>query len=137
MSPKTTHVRKPATATDRRQRLRDAQAAEARALTQVGLADGRVANATRRLTNACRDLGAARQVLCSISGIDRAATLLGLGRGELRRSLTTHHDDEAAAQQTAAHETEADERPPRPDERPRAAVPTTVSTASTGSDSNV
>ncbi len=91
-----------------RERLREAQTAEANALAVVCAAEAKVAAALARrdkaratadtwVAEANTVLDAARAELASISGVDRAALLLGIGRGELRRSLTSVTDQGGAA----------------------------------------
>src|SRR5262249_28932687 len=83
-----------------RERLRAAQAAEARAVSAVLAAEAKVEAAIAKrdkayaaadswvaAANAVRD--AARLDLASVSGVSRAAVLLDITKTELRRSLST------------------------------------------------
>src|SRR5438874_358068 len=81
-----------------RARLREAQAAEARAVVAVYSAEAKVRAAITRRdgAHAVADAWVAeaavvrdrsRAALVSISGLDRAAMLLGIDKPELRRSL--------------------------------------------------
>lgn len=83
-----------------RDRLRAAQAAETRAVANVLAAEAKVAVAIakREKAYAAADtwvaaantvLDAARTELASVSGVDRAAALLGITKPELRKSLGT------------------------------------------------
>src|SRR5437879_13818348 len=81
-----------------RQRLREAQAVESRAVAAVYAAEAKLgtaitkrdkAHATAQLcvAEAGDVLDRARADLVSVSGVDRAALLLAIGKPELRRSL--------------------------------------------------
>ena len=91
-----------------RERLREAQAVEARTVAAVYGAESRVERAAAKrdrarevadvwVTDAVRVLDRARADLVSVSGVDRAALLLGLSRSELRRSLATASTQDGAA----------------------------------------
>ena len=67
-----------------RARLRDAQKAEAIALRQVEVADRLRQRAQRALKEAEASFQAAQLELVRVSGLDRAALLLGLPVDELR-----------------------------------------------------
>jgi hypothetical protein len=82
-----------------RERLRDAQTAEARAVTAVYAAEaGRDAAIERRdqawaaaaaLVDAAEDdLAVARAAVVTVSGLDRAAVLLGTAKADLRKATT-------------------------------------------------
>jgi hypothetical protein len=88
---------------DARQRLRDAQAAETSAVTAVyasetALAravakrDAAYAAATVAVEREVEALRGARGVLIKTSGLDRAALLLGMSRGQLRQSSRVQRD---------------------------------------------
>ena len=90
-----------------RERLREAQAVEARAVVAAYIAEAKVATAiTKRdkahaiaegwVAEATDLLDRARADLVSISGTDRAALLLGIGKPELRRSLSAANAMESA-----------------------------------------
>lgn len=90
-----------------RERLREAQAAESRAVASVYAAEAKVEAAIIKRDNAratadgwvadATDLrDQARADLVSVSGADRAALLLGLGKLELRRSVAACSQDGAA-----------------------------------------
>lgn len=68
-----------------RNRLRDAQQAEARALSQVGAAAKARARVAARLHDADTALARAQAAVVETSGLDRAAYLLDVDRAELRR----------------------------------------------------
>ncbi len=91
-----------------RERLREAQAAEARAVTAVYAADAErdkaiarrdeaVAAATTVVEAADADLAAARAGLVAVSGVDRAAILLGATRSELRRAAAASANGDTAS----------------------------------------
>lgn len=91
-----------------RDRLREAQAAETRALATVCAAETKVASAIAKRDKACATadswvadansvLAVARADLVSVSGVDRAALLLGISKTELRRSLSSASDLDGAA----------------------------------------
>lgn len=82
-----------------RERLRAAQAAEARAVTAVCFAedvlvgvrrkrDSAVAKADAAVAKAEQVVAAAQAELVAVSGLDRAATLLGHEKVVLRRALS-------------------------------------------------
>ena len=90
-----------------RERLREAQAVEARAVVAAYVAEAKVATAiTKRdkahaiaeewVADATGLLDRARADLVSISGADRAALLLGISKLELRRSLSTANAPDGA-----------------------------------------
>lgn len=104
---RTSPARKPADP-HARERLREAQAAETRALAAVCVAEAKVASATARrdrayaaadvwVSEAGAKLDTARADLATVSGVDRAALLLGISKAELRRSLATASDRAGAA----------------------------------------
>lgn len=81
-----------------RERVRQAQAVETRAVAAVCAAEAKVAKVTAQrdkaravadawVAGASARLDAARAELAAVSGVDRAALLLGIGKTELRRSL--------------------------------------------------
>jgi hypothetical protein len=83
-----------------RQRLRQAQLAESRALSRVCDAEARLKTAIARRDSAYATadgwvaaasalLDGARAELAVVSGLDRAALLLGIGKAELRRSAVS------------------------------------------------
>lgn len=91
-----------------RQRLREAQAVEARAVADVCVAEAKVrtaitkrdkaqAIADRWVAGATELLDRARADLVSVSGVERAALLLGIGKPELRRSLAANNSQDGAA----------------------------------------
>ena len=91
-----------------RERLREAQAVEARAVVAAYVAETKVATAiTRRdkaqaiaerwVADATDLLDRARADLVSISGADRAAMLLGISKPELRRSLSAANSPDGGA----------------------------------------
>ena len=91
-----------------RERLREAQAAETRALAAVCDAEAKVASATARRERPALPPtpGSPRRPRCStplaptstvVSGVDRAAALLGISKSELRRSLPSATDRDGAA----------------------------------------
>lgn len=71
-----------------RERLREAQVAEARAVAGFFAARGRVTAAASGLDEAERRLAEATGRVIAISGSDRAMTLLGIEKTELRAILT-------------------------------------------------
>jgi hypothetical protein len=90
-----------------RERLREAQQAEARALTvvcssEVALArvcrqrDEVIAAASARVAAFERELATVQASLVSISGLDRAAVLLGLEPSVLRKAVVTAADANAS-----------------------------------------
>lgn len=104
---RTSVARKPADPRAR-QRLREAQALESRAVAtvcaaeaKVGLAvakrDKAVAVADGWVTGAREVLDRARSDLASVSGVDRAALLLGIGKPELRRSMASRNSQDGDA----------------------------------------
>lgn len=91
-----------------RERLREAQATEARAVAAVYAAeagrdkaiarrDEAIAAATAVVDAADADLAAARAALVAVSGVDRAASLLGATRSELRRASAATANGGAAS----------------------------------------
>lgn len=91
-----------------RERLREAQAAETRALATVCDAETRVAAAIAKrdrayatadswVAEANATLDVARADLASVSGADRAALLLEISKTELRRSLASASGLDGAA----------------------------------------
>ena len=70
-----------------RDRLREAQQAEARALKEVDAAANVRDRAAKRLHDADCALARAQAAVVASSGLDRAAYLLDVGRAELRRRL--------------------------------------------------
>jgi hypothetical protein len=91
-----------------REHLREAQAAEAGALATVCAAEAKVASmvAKRDKARATADawvaeasalLDTARSELAAVSGLDRAAVLLGINKNELRRSLSSASTQGGAA----------------------------------------
>lgn len=91
-----------------RERLREAQAAETRALAAVCAAEAKLASAAARrdkahaaadawVTTASTLLDEARADLATVSGVDRAALLLGIGKTEVRRSMASANGQDGAA----------------------------------------
>lgn len=91
-----------------RERLREAQVAEAHAVAEVCAAEAKVATTIAKrdkarltadawVTEANEVLDRARAGLVSVSGLDRAALLLGIARPKLRRSLTSGSSRDGAA----------------------------------------
>jgi hypothetical protein len=89
-----------------RERLRAAQQAEARAVTAVCTAQASLAGVSRKrdatiaaanstVTTAENALARTQAALVDISGLDRAAALLGIDKATLRRAVatTTSHSD--------------------------------------------
>ena len=70
-----------------RDRLREAQQAEARALHAVDAAAATRARAARHLEAADQQLAEAQAVVAATSGLERAAYLLDLDIAELRRRV--------------------------------------------------
>ncbi len=70
-----------------RDRLREAQAAEARTIAGFYAATERVAAAGEALAEAERELASAASAVVAGSGAERAAVLLGLTPGELRAKV--------------------------------------------------
>jgi hypothetical protein len=70
-----------------RERLREAQVAEARALTAVYTAEAALTAALEEAARADAALAVARATLIGRSGLDRAASLLAVSKTELRRSV--------------------------------------------------
>jgi hypothetical protein len=90
-----------------RERLREAQAAETQALSAVCIAEAKVesaivkrdkayATADSWVADANAVLDTARSELASVSGVDRAALLLGISKTELRRSVASASDLDGA-----------------------------------------
>jgi hypothetical protein len=84
-----------------RERLREAQEAEARALTVVCAAEAAlegarakreavIARATATVDQSEAELAHAQAGLVKVSGLDRASVLLGLDRVGLRRTIAGH-----------------------------------------------
>ena len=84
-----------------RERLREAQEAEARAVTVVCAAedalagacakrDAVIAKATATVEQAEAELATARAGLVKVSGLDRASVLLGFDRVGLRKTIAGH-----------------------------------------------
>ena len=85
-----------------RERLREAQAAESRAVAAVcaagealsracGRREATVAAATVKVEQAHAVVAHAQAALIAVSGLDRAAVLLGVDAGELRKNAGTRH----------------------------------------------
>jgi hypothetical protein len=72
-----------------RDRLRDAQQAEVRALKDVDAATRTRARAAKRLDDADAALAKAQAAVAATSGLERAAYLLDLQPAELRRRVRT------------------------------------------------
>lgn len=70
-----------------RDRLREAQQAEAHALRMVDAAARTRSRAAERLRDADSDLARTQAAVGAISGVQRAAFLLGLDPAELRRRI--------------------------------------------------
>lgn len=99
-----------------RERLRAAQRQEAQAVARVVTAqdglgraiakrDSIVATADQSVQRAQRALAIAQRALVETSGLDRAAVVLGIGRGQLRKFIN------AAAAVDTAREPHADAAP--------------------------
>jgi len=84
--PKNTHAR---------ERLREAQVAEATALTKVCAAEATLSQATDVQRHAERELAAAQAALIDVSGLQRAATLLNTTPTALRRGLQNMSEPDA------------------------------------------
>jgi hypothetical protein len=106
-STRTRSARKPADPSAR-ERLREAQAAEARALSCVCDAEAKMASAIAKrdkarvtangwVAAASALLDTARSEMASVSGADRAALLLDISKTELRRSLASANGQDGAA----------------------------------------
>jgi hypothetical protein len=72
-----------------RERRREAHAAEARSVAAVCAAEAKVAAATVRRDKARADLAA-------VSGVDRAALLLGISTSEVRHSVVSTSGQDGA-----------------------------------------
>lgn len=75
-----------------RDRLREAQQAEARALREVEVVAKTRIRAAERLRDADSALARAQAAVVESSGLDRAAFLLAVDRAELRRRLRGAED---------------------------------------------
>jgi hypothetical protein len=104
---RTRSARKPADALAR-ERLREAQAAESQALSAVCVAESKVESALAKrdkayatadswVADANAVLDIARSELAAVSGVDRAALLLGITKTELRRSVASSSGLDGAA----------------------------------------
>lgn len=82
-----------------RSRLREAQRQEADALKAVELATRTRDRIQRKLDATDSELAAAKQVLISVSGLARAALLLGEDQAELRRCVRAVKADPSTAPQ--------------------------------------
>jgi hypothetical protein len=78
-----------------RERLREAQVAEAKALTKVCAAEETLSRATDVQRQAERELADAQAALIDISGLQRAAALLNTTAPALRRGLQNVSDPDA------------------------------------------
>jgi hypothetical protein len=79
-----------------RERLRRAQADEARAVAEVYGAEHRVAATQAAADQATDDLGKAQAALIDVSGLDRSAALLGMSKADLRKALRSEPSSRTA-----------------------------------------
>jgi hypothetical protein len=94
-----------------RERLREAQQQEAQAMAAVCAAqhaldkactkrDAAIAAAAAVVDRAHGSVSAAQAALVMVSGLDRAAVLLGMGANDLRRKLSNGHTAETRARRS-------------------------------------
>jgi hypothetical protein len=87
-----------------RDRLREAQQAEARALKAVAAAANVRSRAAKRLHDADCALARAQAAVVETSGLDRAAYLLDVHRAELRRRIReVEAEDQVEGQRTVSN----------------------------------